>query len=80
MAGGGHGGWARRLQISSVRTKILCQVIPRVSPSLSWSRTSSQVSLNLAVWGMGDNPPSTGFSGSGMVSVTERVFWVEKRG
>lgn len=45
MASGGHGGGARRLQISSVGTKILCQVIPRVSLSLSWSRTSSQVSL-----------------------------------
>lgn len=32
-----------------------------------------------AIQGVGDNLPSAGFSGSGLVSVMKKVFWVEKK-
>lgn len=56
----------------SVKTERLCQVIPRVSPSLT--ECHRRCSHMPAIRGMGDSPPSTGSSGSGMVSTMKKVF------
>lgn len=76
----GDVGRARRWQISSVKTKRVYGVIPKLSPSSSWNRTPFTEVLRpqpFRVW-VTSCPPLD--SGSAMASVREGLVWVRKRG